>query len=107
MFWNVYIRLLFLNNLTNQNYVSGKIEWHVPPQSTAAKNGGGRAPRLSGAPMIKPPQISKANFAYGRVSLRAYRDKKSTTLNKSAYTSTVAKMTINPQEFKNFNTIKE
>ena len=27
------------------NYVSGKIEGHVPPQSIAAKNGGGGAPK--------------------------------------------------------------
>ena len=48
------------------NYVSGKIKRHVPPQSTAAKNGGHVPPRLPGAPMIKPPTpISKANFAYG------------------------------------------
>ena len=39
------------------NYVSGKIDGHVPPQSTAAKMGGGGhvPPRLPGAPMIKPP----------------------------------------------------
>ena len=57
-----YFQIIFLTN-----YVSGKIEGHVPPQSTAAKIGGGDVPpRLPGAPMIKPPpQISKANFAYG------------------------------------------
>ena len=48
------------------NYVSDKIEGHVPPQSTAAKNWGHvPPPRLPGTPMIKPPPpISKANFAY-------------------------------------------
>ena len=43
----------------------------MPPQSTAAKNwaGGGHVPlRLPRAPMIKPPQISKANFAYDLTS---------------------------------------
>ena len=46
-----YFQIIFLTN-----YVSGKIEGHVPPQSTAAKIGGGDVPpRLPGAPMIKPP----------------------------------------------------
>ena len=36
-----YFQIIFLTN-----YVSGKIEGHVPPQSPAAKNGGGaRAPK--------------------------------------------------------------
>ena len=58
-----YFQIIFLTN-----YVSGKIEGHVPPQSAAAKNQGSVLPRLPlpGAPMIKPPpQISKANFAQG------------------------------------------
>ena len=56
-----YFQIIFLTI-----YVSCKIEGHVPPQSTAAKNGGDVPQRLPGAPMIKPPpQISKANFAYG------------------------------------------
>ena len=56
-----YFQIIFLTN-----YISSKIEWHVPSQSTAAKNWeGARAPRLPEAPMIKPLQISKANFAYG------------------------------------------
>ena len=37
------------------NYVSDKIEWHLPPKSTAAKNWGNVPPRVPGAPMIKPP----------------------------------------------------
>ena len=45
-----YFQIIFLTN-----YVSGKIEGHVPPQSTAAKNWGNVPPRLPGAPMIKPP----------------------------------------------------
>ena len=45
IFWNVYIRLLFSNNFLT-NYISGKIEGHVPFQSTVAKNGeGARAPK--------------------------------------------------------------
>ena len=35
-----YFQIIFLTN-----YVSGKIEGHVPPQSTAAKIGGTRAPK--------------------------------------------------------------
>ena len=57
----------YLQIILITNYVSGKIERHVPPQSTEAENGGGGhvPPRLAGAPMINPPhQISKANFAY-------------------------------------------
>ena len=59
-----YFQIIFLTN-----YVYGKIEGHVPPQSTAAKIWGWHVlPRLPGAPMIKPPpQISKANFAHGIV----------------------------------------
>ena len=45
-----YFQIIFLTN-----YVSGKIERHVPPQSITAKIGGGEPPRLPGAPMIKPP----------------------------------------------------
>ena len=53
-----YFQIIFLTN-----YVSGKIEGQVPPQSAAAKNWGDVPPRLPGAPMIKPPpQISKAKF---------------------------------------------
>ena len=51
-----YFQIIFLTN-----YVSGKIEGHAPPQSTAAKNGGeGHVPpRLPGAPMIKPPRFQR------------------------------------------------
>ena len=45
-----YFQIIFLTN-----YVYGKIEGHVPPQSTAAKNGGDVPPRLPEASMIKPP----------------------------------------------------
>ena len=41
-----YFQIIFLTN-----YVSGKIEGHVHPQSTVAKNGGGarapKAPRIA------------------------------------------------------------
>ena len=49
-----YFQIIFLTN-----YVSGKIERHVPPQSTAAKTWGGEhvPPTLPGAPMIKPPRF--------------------------------------------------
>ena len=46
------------------NYVSDKIEGHVPLKEQQLKIGGTCPPRLPGAPIIKPPQISKANFAY-------------------------------------------
>ena len=36
------------------------------------KIGGGRAPRLPETPMIKLPQISKANFAYGFIYIYIY-----------------------------------
>ena len=49
-----YFQIIFLTN-----YVSGKIEGQVPPQSTAAKNWGPRAPRLPEAPMIKPPRFQR------------------------------------------------
>ena len=46
-----YFQIIFLTN-----FDTGKIEGHVLPQSTAAKNWGGDVlPRLPGAPMIKPP----------------------------------------------------
>ena len=45
-----YFQIIFLTN-----YVSGKIEGHVPPQSTTAKNGGDVPQRLPGALMIKLP----------------------------------------------------
>ena len=35
-----YFQIIFLTN-----YVSGKIDGHVTPQSTTAKNWGGRAPK--------------------------------------------------------------
>ena len=58
-----YFQIIFLTN-----YVSGKIEGHVPPKSPASKNwgGGGTCPQGSPEPMIKPPPppISMANFAY-------------------------------------------
>ena len=66
-FFKMFILAYYLKKILLTNYVSDKIEGHMPPQSTAAKNwGGGDLPtRLPGAPIIKPPQISKANFAYG------------------------------------------
>ena len=46
-----YFQIIFLTN-----YVSGKIEGHVPSQSTAAKMGVKHVPtRLPGVPMLKPP----------------------------------------------------
>ena len=36
-----YFQIIFLTN-----YVSDKIEGHIPPQSTAAKNWGAHAPKL-------------------------------------------------------------
>ena len=47
-----YFQIIFLTN-----YVTGKIEGHVPPQSTAAKIVGHVPPRLPGAPVIKPPPL--------------------------------------------------
>ena len=66
-----YFQIIFLTN-----YVSGKIEWHVPPQSTGAKNwGGGTCPKGSSellwlsppprfqrltSPMDRPPHTSSS-----------------------------------------------
>ena len=54
------------------NYVSDKIEGHVPPQRTAAKNRGHVSPKAtrSAYNYAPRPQISKANFAYA-VSLNS------------------------------------
>ena len=52
--FSYYFQVIFL-----ANYVSGKIEGHVPSQSTAAKNWGHVPPRLPGAPMIKPPSFER------------------------------------------------
>ena len=61
-----YFQLIFLTH-----YVSGKIEGHVPPQSTTVKNGAHIPPKLPEAPIIKASQIPKANFAYGWPSVQS------------------------------------
>ena len=54
-----YFQIIFLTN-----YDSGKIEGTCPLKVQQLKIGGDVPARLPGAPKIKPPQISNANFAY-------------------------------------------
>ena len=65
IFLNVYIFAYYFQIIFITNYVSNKIEGHVPPQSTAAKNWEVHVPQGSPERLwLTPPPISKANFAY-------------------------------------------